>query len=63
MQNNGKVTDHLKNHQKYPATKTELVAECDSLSDFSEEDKKEFASKLPGGTYNSADDVIKALGL
>lgn len=63
MQNNGKVTDHLKSHQKYPATKAELVAECDNLSDFSEEDKKEFSSKLPGGTYNSADDVIKALGL
>lgn len=63
MQNTGKVTDHLKNHQKYPATKAELVAECDNLSDFSEEDKKEFSSKLPGGTYNSADDVIKALDL
>lgn len=63
MQNTGNTKDHLKNHQKYPATKAELVAECDGLSDFSEEDKKEFASKLPGGTYNSADEVIQALGL
>ena len=63
MQNVQGAKDHLKNHQKYPATKAELVAECDSLSDFSEEDKKEFSSKLPGGTYNSADDVMKALGL
>ena len=63
MQNNGNVISHLNSHQKYPATKEELVAECDNLSDFSEEDKKEFSSKLPGGTYNSADDVIKALGL
>ena len=63
MQNNGNVISHLKSHQKYPATKAELVAECDNLSDFSEEDKKEFSSKLPGGTYNSADDVIKSLGL
>ena len=63
MKNVQGVKDHLKNHQKYPATKAELVAECDNLSDFSEEDKKEFSSKLPGGTYNSADDVIKALGL
>ena len=63
MQNVQGAKDHLKNDQKYPATKAELVAECNGLSDFSEEDKKEFISKLPGGTYNSADDVIKALGL
>lgn len=63
MQNVQNAKDHLKNHQKYPATKAELVAECDNLSDFSEEDKKEFTSKLPGGTYNSADEVIQALGL
>ena len=63
MNNTSGAKDHLKNHQKYPATKAELVAECDSLSDFSEEDKKEFASKLPGGTYNSADEVIQALGM
>lgn len=63
MQNTGSAKDHLKNHQKYPATKAQLVAECDGLSDFSEEDKKEFASKLPGGTYNNADEVIQALSL
>lgn len=63
MQNTSGAKDHLKNHQKYPATKAELVTECDNLSDFSEEDKKEFVSKLPGGTYNSADEVIQALGL
>ena len=63
MQNSGNVTDHLRSHQKYPATKAELVAECDNLSDFSEEDKSEFRSKLPEGTYNSADDVVQALGL
>lgn len=55
--------DHLKNHQKYPATKAELVAECDNLSDFSEEDKKEFSEKLPEGTYNSAEEVAAALGM
>ena len=63
MQNINEVKDHLNNHQKYPTTKAELAAECDNLSDFSEEDKKEFVAKLPEGTYNSADDVIKALGL
>lgn len=38
------------------------MAECDNLSDFSEDDKKEFMEKLPEGTYQSADDVVQALG-
>lgn len=62
MQNLQGAVDHLKTHQTYPATKADLVAECDSLSDFSEEDKKEFTDKLPEGTYNSAEEVTKALG-
>lgn len=63
MQNVQGTLDHLKTHQKYPATKAELVAECNNLSDFSEEDKKEFLDKLPEGNYESAEDVIKALGM
>ncbi len=55
--------DHLMTHQKYPATKAELVAECNNLSDFSAEDKKEFMDKLPEGTYATAQDVMKALGM
>lgn len=63
MQNMQAVTDHLKTHQtKWPATYEELVAECNSLSDFSVEDKKEFMEKLPKKTYNTADEVIAALG-
>jgi len=54
---------HFEEHQKYPATKAELVAECDNLSDFSEEDKAWFSEKLPEGSYDSADSVMKALGL
>ena len=62
MQDIANAKKHLKDHQKYPATKEELVAECDNLSDFSEADKKEFSSKLPAGNYNSADEVVAALG-
>lgn len=62
MQNVKGAMDHLNTHQKYPATKADLVAECDGLSDFSEADKKEFMDKLPEGTYNAAADVVKALG-
>lgn len=63
MQNVKGAINHLKtHHKKWPNTKAELVAECDSLSDFSDADKKEFMEKLPEGTYNSADDVVKTLG-
>lgn len=54
--------NHLKSDQAYPATKAQLLAECSNLSDFSEEDKKEFTQNLPEGTYNSADQVVSALG-
>lgn len=62
MVNKAGAIDHLKNHQKYPATKAALLAECDSLSDFSKEDKAEFAAALPDGDYASADAVVAALG-
>ncbi len=62
MQNQAGAMDHLKNHQTYPATKAQLLAECDNLSDFSAEDKQWFTDHLPDATYNSADDVVKALG-
>lgn len=63
MQNIPGTIDHLKSHQKYPATKADLVAACNGLADFSEGDKKEFSDTLPEGTYNSAEEVMKALGL
>lgn len=61
MMNKTGAIEHLKSHQKYPASKAALLAECNSLSDFSAEDKKEFAENLPEGTYNSAGEVIAAL--
>ena len=63
MQNIKGAIDHFKQHQTYPATKEELAKECNELSDFSAEDKQWFMKNLPEGTYNSADDVIGALGL
>lgn len=63
MQNIKGAIDHLKTHQTYPASKEDLVKECNELSDFSEEDKQWFIKNLPEGTYNSAGDVMGALGL
>lgn len=62
MQNKEGAMAHLKGHITYPATRDDLAAACNNLSDFSEEDKKWFMDNLPEGTYNSADEVAKALG-
>ncbi|HXU06406.1 MAG TPA: hypothetical protein VN903_35865 [Polyangia bacterium] len=56
-----KVTQHLKEHQKYPATRAELLAACNDLMDFSAGEKRWFADRLPEGTYKSAADVLKAI--
>ncbi len=63
MQNKKDAIDHLKTHQSYPATKAELIAECDNLSDFSDEDKKWFMEHLTKENYESANAVMKDLGL
>ena len=57
------VMKHLNDHQKYPASKAALVAECNNLSDFSQEDKKWFENTLPEATYASANEVAAALGM
>lgn len=63
MKDTKNAIDHLKDHQKYPATKEELVKECNSLSDFSKKDKEWFEQHLEDRNYTSANDVIKTLGL
>jgi len=63
MQNKSGTVDHLKTHQKYPATKEELLKECDNLSDFSAEDKKWFGEHLTKESYESAEDVMSDLNL
>ena len=62
MLNLDKVKLHAKSHVPFPATKAQLVQECDA-SEYSVEEKAEFAAKLPDGTYNAWEDVEKALGL
>ena len=63
MQKMQDVVEHLKTHHtKWPATYEELVAECNNLSDFSAEDKRELMEKLPKKSYNTADEVLAALG-
>ena len=63
MKNIKDAVAHLKDHQTYPASKAELVESCNKLSDFSKEDKKWFEEHLPEGTYESAQEVVMALGV
>ena len=58
-----KIKEHLKDHQTYPATKEDLMAECNDLADFSKSDKEWFAEKLPDGVYESPGEVLMALGI
>jgi hypothetical protein len=55
------LTEHLTNHCKYPATKTELTNCCNSMTDINTADKTNFSTKLPEGTYASAAEVLSAL--
>ena len=55
--------NHLRNHhKKWPASYDELVKDCMGLNDFKTLDKIEFMNNLPKKTYNSADEVIAAMG-
>jgi hypothetical protein len=55
------VESHLKQHQTYPATRAELLAACNGLTEFNDGEKAWFAAHLPEGTYKSAGAVLKAL--
>lgn len=62
IQNVEAAKQHIRDHATYPATAADLKEACNNLSDFSAEDKQWFMDTLPDGTYNSADEVMKALG-
>jgi len=57
------VRQHIQEHMDYPGTKDDLVKRCEDMSDVPAEEKDWFVQSLPDGTYNSADEVLKALGL
>ena len=57
------MMDHIKSHAKYPASKADLVAACNNMSEFSKEHKSWFEKALPAASYRTPNDVIKALRL
>lgn len=54
---------HLKQHQFYPALKSDLMGTCSNLSDLDDADKMWLDRNLPDGEYRTAAEVIKTLGL
>jgi hypothetical protein len=61
MSNLSEELGHLKNHVQYPASRNEVVAACNNMSDVPSEDKEWFSKTLPEGRYTKADDVMTAL--
>lgn len=57
------VLEHLNGHVVYPATKRQLMEACANMSDVPKEDKDWFAKSLPDRTYNSAEEVKRALNV
>ncbi len=53
--------EHLKHHIDYPASKAELVAACNNMSDVSSADRSWFSTAIPEGKYKNPEDVLKAL--
>ena len=52
---------HLKNHVKYPASRAQVVATCNNMSDMHTTNAKWFEQNLPEGNYNSPNEVLGAL--
>jgi hypothetical protein len=58
-----KLNEHVGEHvDKWPATKDDLVAACNNMSDFDPSEKQWFSETLPAGTYRNADEVKRAIG-
>jgi hypothetical protein len=58
-----KLKAHAVDHIKYPATRAEILAACAQTPEFSAGEKKWIEQNLPEGTYNSPDDVLRAMKL
>lgn len=54
--------EHLKTHIKYPASAQEIRKACNEMEDVYSELRKLINDKLPDRTYNSADEVLQAIG-
>jgi hypothetical protein len=60
-----KFNAHVGTHVEggYPATCSAVVEACSNMHEFTQEEKDWFSKALPHGTFNSADEVRKAINL
>lgn len=58
-----KYNSHIGSDVEYPASCEAIVTACNGMSEFSADEKAWFSKTLPHGTYSSAADVSKAVGL
>lgn len=63
MTDKNAAREHLEKHQTYPATKTEILANCQKLSDLKPEDRKFVEKTLPDRTFYTAAEVERILGV
>lgn len=52
---------HLKNHVNYPASRSQVVAACNDMSDAPAEDRDWVTKNLPEGNYRTPAEVVTAL--
>ena len=53
--------EHIKNHITYPASKQQVVAACNNMSDVPSGDKAWVSKILPDQTFRAPEDVVTAL--
>lgn len=60
MTQNQALSEHIRSHVSYPATKAQLLQSC-MVGEFPEEVHKMAEAHLQDKTYKSADEVLKDL--
>ncbi len=62
-----RTMEHIKAHVNYPISKSEIIAECNNMAmhgtDYDAKDRGWLEQNLPDRTYNSADEVLSAIGM
>ena len=58
-----KYNSHVAADVMYPATCEQISTACGNMSEFNEEEKMWFMKALPHGTYKTAADVNRAVGI
>jgi hypothetical protein len=61
MSNTADQLGHLKNHVKYPASRSQVLNACNEMSDWAPEDREWVTKALPEGTYRAPEEVLSAL--